>query len=430
MIDYDSQVLHTNLWEEIEDQPWKPLEESRGKWRDHDYIANTTDTTYHTGYTLREYTSANQFLTNIRPESIKKASFPLEVSISFINEKTLDKVEFTIFYKTANEAELEMSTATAILTNKLKTSSRWEYDSTLSDEGKEEHKWKRVDIRTPESDPKKQNSVHWEEKRIKTKLSTLRCYNLCKEAIKRLQIKRFREIKRDEDLKDLVNKHEVFKNCIIDKKSLNEVFFHSTKKLYENEELIASDLDFEVPGTAKEFTNYRTLLNFINPKNLIENEKNYTSLFPLDVYIQFASPENGRVAGIWISYPTKPEGRSTTARITLCSAIPYVFQRQKPRDIVIRTIRDKNDVMSVIKSDDLYLDWNYRRSHIDTTIIKAYGIVNGMIHKLMGEGFYVMPEEMNIIEFITKKPELTTRSVVNKPQVKKGRPAGTTKKLW
>ena len=406
MLEYDNPILHTNLWEEFNNQPWEPLTESKGKWKDHDYTAVHNTNAFKSGYTLREFTNVNQFINALRPEVVAKSSFPLEISIGFVNEKTLDKVEFTVTFEEPEMAKLEVTTSQAIIYNQLKNTQSFYRDNN-------------PEI-SPESDPKKQNGLTWSEKTVKSSLPTAKCHQLCKKAVDKLKVKRFREIKKDENFWALIKKNESYKNCIVDLKMFNEVF--QQQSISEAEEYIADDLEFNVPGVAKDFTQFQVFLDYIK----IENLQKF-SHYPLDVYIQFASKDNARAACIWIAYSDAPQDKKKNVRLTLFTAIPYMY-RKVPQKIVVKTIRDKKDLIEVIKSPDLYIDWNYSRKHYDTTAKDAYWVAKRMILKLIGNNYVPFPDGVDIIEFVTSKPELSTRPVVHKSTTGRGRPKGSTKK--
>lgn len=424
MLEYDNPILHTSLWEEFNNQPWEPLTESKGKWKDHDYTAVHNTNAFKSGYTLREFTNANQFINALRPEVVAKSSFPLEISIGFVNEKTLDKVEFTITFEEPEMAKLEVTTSQAVIYNQLKNTQSFYRDNN-------------PEI-SPESDPKKQNGLTWSEKTVKSSLPTAKCHQLCKKAIDKLKVKRFREIKKDENFWALIKKNESYKNCIVDLRMFNEVF--QQQNISEAEEYIADDLEFNVPGTAKDFTQFQSFLDYIKTENILANASKKVLKYPLDVYIQFASKDNARAACIWIAYSDAPQDKKKNVRLTLFTAIPYMY-RKVPQKIVVKTIRDKKDLIEVIQSPDLYIDWNYSRKHYDTTAKDAYWVAKRMILKLIGNNYVPFPDGIDIIEFATSKPELSTRPVLvdhrqgDKSQLKSdgkrkagGRPKGSTKK--
>lgn len=408
MLQYDNPVLHTNLWEEIENRPWAPLVESKGSWKNHDYITVNNTNAFKTGVREKEYSSKEKFLTDLRKERVEKHSngkFPVIYYIGFINPVNLDKVEFLVTFNDLETAILEVTTSQAIISNKLKTS--YEYGNGSQSV-----------TRTPEPDKKAQNTLTWSEKTIKSTVPIDKCRELLKKAIDRLKIKKFREIKPDEDFHALLKRNENYKNYIVNMQKFNEVF---NTDLYEAKETIVDDINFVVPGSARDFDNYQNFLKYIHPKNLLE----FPIKFPLDVYIQFASRENGRVACLWVSYPEKPVNRKKNVRITLFTAVPYMYKKT-PQKVVIGTVRNKNDLRSVVQSDDLYIDFNTSRKHYDSTAVDGWMIIKKMILKLLGNGFSILPEGEDILEFAFREPGIGERPKVTSPG--RGRPKGSTKK--
>ena len=413
MIQYDSDIIHTGLWEEIIEQPWESLTESKGPWKNPSYKAFSTlynNRDHGAGYTVRQFSNWQQFLNSIRPDVINKTKLPAEYYIGFISPKTLDKVEITTLIDDPDVVQIEMITAKALKANKLKT--KFDYD----DDGRE------IATRYDEPDKRAQNILTWDEKRTTTNLQPDKALVLLKSVIDKLRRNQFREISPGENIRDLL-KNESFQSQIIDMKRFNEVFQQelTLKRLYEEDDPIADDLDLPIPGKAMDFNNYRAFLDFIDPKKILTKPDHY---FPLDIYIEFVSKDNAKVAAIWLAYKNKPTGehKQKEAVLTFFSCIPFIYRRVgNSQRQVIKTVRNRADLIELVQSEDLYMDWNYKREPMAVTIIQAKSIANNLIMKLLGNNFTILPDGSDVLKFCLRgdaSPSTTGR----------GRPKGATKK--
>lgn len=79
----------------------------------HVYASNNN--ALHTGYSDREYSNIDRFLTDLRRERLtKKVKFPVDFSISLIDLKTLNRAQFYIEYPSLNDpAKITVKTMVA-----------------------------------------------------------------------------------------------------------------------------------------------------------------------------------------------------------------------------------------------------------------------------------------------------------------------------
>lgn len=113
MLEYDNPI--SNLLEQFFEEDWtNEFARLKGSRSEMDKAAINNTNSFNTGYTDRDYINVDRFLTDLRPERLsnpkKFKSFPIDISITFVNPQTSDRVSFYVEIASVENVKIDVRT--------------------------------------------------------------------------------------------------------------------------------------------------------------------------------------------------------------------------------------------------------------------------------------------------------------------------------